>query len=330
MRTPPRLAALFALVLALGTPLPAPATTVDGLYEGIGAGDATEAGRAGAAADALRQVVVRVTGRRSAASDPALAALFVDAARYARTFRSAGGNQVSVAFDAEAVEARLVQAGQRLWSSERPLTLVVLVNLRPGAPRSLSAGGDADVRRVVTATAQQRGLPILWPTGMPPALDQARADDAIAGRIEPMRDLARQYGADAVLLGRISTGTILWSWSGPAGEGGAPGAADEGVQALADRFGAQFATAGSRSGQIDAVVRGVRDLGGYAAAGNALAALPNVRALMLEEASGEALRFRVSFEGDAEALRRAARDSGHFVIDDSAPPGGALQLVLRP
>ncbi len=134
-----------------------------------------------------------------------------------------------------------------------------------------------------------------------------------------------------MLLGRVAPGVpTAWTWTGPAGEGGATGAGDEGVQALADRFGAQFATAGARAGQIDAVVRGVRDLAGYAQASTVLAALAGVRSVTLEEVSGDSLRFRLAFDGDAEALRRAARDSGRLLPDDSAPPGGALQLVLRP
>ena len=207
---------------------------------------------------------------------------------------------------------------------------MLLVSTRPGAVRSLGGAADPDVRRSVAATAQLRGLPLIWPTGLPAAVEQARADDALAGRLEPLRELARQYGADALLLGRVAPGATAWTWTGPAGDGGASGAADEGVQALADRFGTQFATAGARAGQIDAVVRGVRDLAGYAQASSALAALANVRSVVLEEASGESLRFRLAFDGDADALRRAVRDSGRLVPDDSAPSGGALQLVLRP
>jgi hypothetical protein len=323
----PIVAALLAGLLAAGLPGAAHGVAVEGLYEGTGAGDATDGGRAAAATEALRQVVVRLTGRRAAATDPGLVALYADAPRLARTFRPSAGNQV-VAFDPEALEARLLQAGQRLWSRERPLTLVLLVNARPGAPRAL--GAEPEVRRAVMSAAQLRGLPLLWPTGLPPSIEPLRADDALAGRLEPLRDLARQYGADAVLVGRVAPGATSWVWAGPAGEGSANGGGDEGVQALADRFGAQFATAGVRAGQIDAVVRGVRDLAGYALAGNALAALANVRAVSLEEVSGESLHFRVAFDGDADALRRAARDSGRFAPDDSAPAGGALQLVLRP
>jgi uncharacterized protein len=323
-------AALLAAALLAGLPGAARGTAVEGLYEGTGTGDATDAGRAAAASDALRQVVVRLTGRRAAASDPALAGLYADARRLARTFRATAGNQLVVAFDPEALEAGLLQAGQRLWSPERPLTLVVLVSARPGAVRSLAGAADPDLRRTVAAAAQLRGLPLAWPSGLPASVEQAYLDDALAGRLEPLKELARQYGAEAVLLGRVTPAATLWTWTGPAGEGGATGAGDEGVQALADRCGAQFATAGARAGQVDAIVRGVRNLEGYAQASTALAALANVRGVALEEASGESLRFRLAFDGDADALRRAVRESGRLVPDDSAPPGGALQLVLRP
>ena len=326
----PIAAALLAAVLVAAPPGDARGAVVEGLYDGTGAGDSTDAGRAAAATDALRQVVVRLTGRRAAATDPALAALYADAPQLARTFRSIAGHQLVVSFDSEALDARLQQAGQRFWSRERPLTLVVLVNTKPGAARSLGGGADPDVRRAVSAAAQARGLPIVWPSGLPVGTEQARFDDALAGRMDPLKELARAYSADAVLLGRVAPASVTWSWAGPAGDGGATGAADEGVQALADRFGAQYATAGARAGQIDAVVRGVHDLAGYAHASSALAALANVKAVTLEEVSGDALRFRLAFEGDADTLRRAVRDSGHLVADDSAPPGGALLLVLRP
>jgi hypothetical protein len=324
-------AALLAALLGAAVPGAAAAVAVEGLYDGVGAGEATDAGRAAAASDALRQVAVRLTGRRAAATDPALAALYADAGRLARTFRAAPGGQLVVSFDADALDSRLLAAGQRLWSRERPLTLVVLVSARPGAARTLAGSAEPELRRAVVAAAQLRGLPLAWPTGLPAAVEQARIEDALAGRLGPLAELARQYGADAVLLGRVAPGTpTAWSWTGPSGEGGATGAGDEGVQALADRFGAQFATAGARAGQVDAVVRGVRDLAGYAQVGNVLAALGGVRSVTLEEVSGDALRYRIAFDGDIDALRRALRDTGRLALDDSASLGGALQLVLRP
>ena len=62
----------------------------------------------------------------------------------------------------------------------------------------------------------------------------------------------------------------------------------------------------------------------------ALAAIPNVRAVALEEAGPTTLRFRLAFDGDPDALRRATRESPRLQLDDDAPAGGGLTLVLRP
>ena len=322
--------ALLAGLAAAGGPSLARGALVEGLYESVVAGDSTESGRAAAATDALRQVVVRVTGRGSAANDPALASLYADARRLVHTFRSTAPGQIAVSFDAAALDLSLQQAGQRIWSRERPVTLVVLASGRSGASHDLAGSSEPELRRDLLQAAQARGLPLAWPAGLPTADEEARYQDALAGRLEPLRELARQLGADGVLLGRVTPAGTAWSWLGPAGEGSASGAAAEALQALADRLGSQFAAAGAASGQIVALVRGVRDLPGYAAASAALASLPNVHSVALEEVSGETLRFRLGFDGDPDTLRRALRDAGRLLPDDDAGPGGAMQLVLKP
>jgi hypothetical protein len=323
-------AAMLVSLALLGGSLSAVAAAVDALYEGVVSGELTEAGRPVAAADALRQVVVRVSGRRSAATDPALASLYADAPRLAQTFRSGSAGQVVVAFDPAALDARLAKAGQRIWSRERPVTLVVLVAPGAAAGARFSAPATAAARREVQTAAQVRGLPLTWPVGLSPVDEAARYQDALAGRTEPLLEVARQAGADGVLLGRVSPTGVAWSYAGTAGEVAASGTATDAVQELADRYGAQLAAAPADAGRLVAVVRGIHDLGGYASAYAAVAAIPNVRSVALEEVTASRLRFRLGFDGDTEALRRAVRESGRLQIDESAPSGGELQLVLRP
>jgi hypothetical protein len=315
---------LSGLVLSVGVA----ATPVEGLYEGIVPGDAASAARPAAATEALKQVIVRLTGRSSAATDPALAALFAEPLRFASTYRSVAGGQVAVGFDAAGLDTALLAAGRRLWGRERPLTLVAVIPSRPGAPPSLM-GAEPELRREIERTAQLRGLPLAWPTGLDAATLQARYADALAGRLEPLQALARQFGADGVLLGRPQPGGGSWSWLGPAGEGSYAGTAGDAIQALADRCGAQFASqATTPGGVLTVTVRGVHDLAGYAAATQALAALEGVREVALEEAEGTALRFRLSYGGDAAALRQAAQ-GGRLAFDDEAPADGSVRFVLR-
>src|SRR5688572_25095790 len=77
---------------------------------------------------ALRQVLVRATGARDAANDPALAGVLSQATQYVLGTRPANssGSMVTVMFDAAALERDITAAGRTVWPSERPVLLVVL------------------------------------------------------------------------------------------------------------------------------------------------------------------------------------------------------------
>ncbi len=324
---PNRLAlALLGLALSVG----ASAAAVEGLYEGVVPGDSPSGERAAVAGEALKQVVVRLTGRRSAATDGALAPLFAEPLRFAQTYRSVAPGQVAVGFEARGLDAALVAAGQRIWPRERPATLLVLVSERPG-PSATPLAADPELRRELERSAQLRGLPVAWATGLDPGTLQARLADALAGRLEPLRALGRQFGADGVLLGKAAGAGSSWSWLGPAGTGTFVGPAGEALNVLADHYGAQFATQRvTPGGALSVAVRGVRDLASYAATTQLLAAVEGVRDVALEEAGGSALRFRVSFAGDAETFRQAAFAGGRLLPDEDSSADGAVHFVLRP
>jgi hypothetical protein len=322
------LVALVALVAASVAPL-ASAAPVPGLYEGTVPGELTEAGRAAAAEEALRQVVVRVTGRRGADRDPALQALYANATRYVQTVRPLAGGFVTVGFDGDAVDGALIQAGLPLWAGERPLTLVVLVLERPGQPRVLAGGVDAEEKRAVDRAAQLRGLPLAWPGPVDAATAAQRIDDVLAGRADALRDFAARYEAAGVLYGRATPQGTQWSWSLPSGTGSVSGAATDGVHAVADRYAAALAS--GQSGVIallPVVVTGVRTAVDYAAAANALGALPNVLAVQFESGAGERLTFRVNYRGDPETLRRAVSAGGRLAPQGDDPR--SLTFVLQP
>jgi hypothetical protein len=326
-------AAVAALLLGLLAWLPglAAGAVVAALYEGIVADDPADEGRVAAAQDALRQVAVRATGRRAAASDPALAGLYADARRYARTFEPVGGGQVAVGFDADAVEAALARAGQPLWGRERPATLVVLVADRPGQPRNLVTGVEADERRAVERAAQLRGLPLVWPAALYPATAQQCIDDVLANRGAALRELARGHGAEGVLYGRATPAGVVWNWLAGDGAGTARGTPADGVDALADQLAAEFASRQTAAiGPVPVVVRGMADLRAYADAVALLQSLPNVRGVMIDSVAGDVARFRVDYRGDVEALRRAASSGGRLGPDVEAAGDGALHFVLQP
>ena len=73
-------------------------------------------------------VLVRATGARDAANDPALAGVLAQAQHYVIATRPAAARQqpTTVIFDGAALERDITAAGRTVWGSERPVLLVVL------------------------------------------------------------------------------------------------------------------------------------------------------------------------------------------------------------
>src|SRR3954467_7852172 len=70
----------------------------------------------------MRQVLVRATGARDAANDPALAGVLSQAQQYVIATRpTTNSNATLLVFDAAALERDITAAGRTVWSSDRPL-----------------------------------------------------------------------------------------------------------------------------------------------------------------------------------------------------------------
>src|SRR3984885_212619 len=128
--------------------------------------DRSEAAQTAAFQNAMKTVLIRVTGRRNADEDPALSSLVSNARRYVQQYRSAPDSQLWVAFDGTAIERWLTQNGQPLWGHERPTTLVLLA-VQTGAQSGsiVTTDDSSDLKTAIDAAAAVRGLPLVWPSG---------------------------------------------------------------------------------------------------------------------------------------------------------------------
>lgn len=265
--------------------------------------------------EAMRQALVRATGRRDAATDPALAELVTDAARYVVSSRPAGDGTVQVVLDGPAIESRIVAAGRSVWDAERPFTIVVL------SPPPTGAADDAALQSL-EGLAEDRGLPVtLVPMAVTDSAGQPLSGDALLTS-------ARRLGGDAVLLGRadpaaadgnwqwtLLTGFSTQSWNGTF-EAGINGAAD----ALARVQGSSLPLAEERT-VIE--VSGVASLADYATVERMLTDLPGARSSGLEEADGATATFDVLIRGGAQAVERALADSSHLKEAGAVGTAGA-------
>jgi len=262
--------------------------------------------------DAIREVLVRATGRRESATDPALASIISGAETYVK-----GYSKAQVIFDSAAVERAIVAAGRSVWDPVRPFTLVVLY---PQLPR----GADDAARTELDQAAIARGLPI---TVVPLSPFDASGNELSR---DALMQLAQRYGGDAVLIGRSDTGTpsgqLLWtlntnftseSWSGSL-SAGINGAVDNIVPAQGGSLAQTEASA-----RVE--ITDVTTLTDFVNVQRLLESVPGARRVNVGAANGNGVMFDVAARGGADAVSRALTGSSHLVQQEASSSRLAYQ-----
>jgi hypothetical protein len=260
--------------------------------------------------EAMRQALVRATGRREAGDDPALAGIVADAPKYVANYTTGPRGESQVVFDGPAVQQAISAAGRSVWDGERPFTLVVL-----DPPRNRA---QADAARVeLERAAAARGLPISL---IPLPLADA-AGKPLAG--EQLLEAAQRYGGDEILVGRgegsAPDASLQWtlyvrgsseSWSGPLAAG-----VDRTVDYLVPQAAGTLSQAESEA-RVE--VDGVRTLTDYATVTRLLQATPGVRRSNLLGADAGSVTFAVLVRGGAPGLEQALAGQPHLARGGSS------------
>jgi len=311
--------------LLLGQSLRAEATRQVRVYEAVVSSQTEAAVQAQAA---LRQVLVRATGARDAANDPALAGLLANAQAYVLGTRPAGSgsNALVLMFDGAALERDIIAAGRSIWLSERPVLLVILT----GGPASGAFETRRQVEGALDAAASRRGQPIsvARPEALSlPVTGDIPADAALAAG-------QRIRGADAVLVGYGDAvpGGGPWRWTLNAFGNSETwnGTLEEGIHGSADilvRNSAAYAALPEASILVE--VEGVPSLKDYARAAELLSAANGVRSVQLAEAAGNRATFTVVARGGIDALQTGLGGNAHLERADPQA-GGTIAFRYRP
>ncbi len=281
--------------------------------------DRSEGARTAAFQAALKVVLVRVTGRRTADEDPIFGPLFSNASRYVQQYRSAPDGKLWVAFDGSAIERWLTQNGQPLWGRERPSTLVWL-SVQNGSPSAavLSADDASELKEAIDAAADVRGIPLIWPS----AAMVAAAPGAPA-------EMGHRAGAEAVLIGRANNAdaNVHWTFLYQDRSSEFSGTL-EGVNRAADLYAGLFAASGSVA-PVEIDVSGVADLRDYASVQAYLESLTFVTHVGVQALSGDTVRFRLTARGGIEPLQHAIALNGRLQAQP-AGENGIQRFQLSP
>lgn len=334
-------AASGALVLWLAGVQPAVGVEVSDLYTAQVATDTSRRGwQEDAYARALADVLVRVTGQRSAGSDLALAALFEDPGSLVQGYRRGAGNTLWVSFDGRALTERLRAAGRAVWSADRPVTLVWLAVDRGRGEREILAAVDdampsgaartADpnrfLRERVDGVASERGIPIVWPLLDAADREAVTFSDIWGGFEQPVIQASHRYSANSVLVGRIDAArpgvAPRWSWYFGGEQRQWRASVEDAMHRVADLMAAQLAAAGeAETTEVRLTITNIGGLQDYAEVGRYLASVSVIRAVALEQFLDDSLTYRLELLGNTERLVRVLRLSGRFDSMESLPGG---------
>ncbi len=326
-----RLPARLLLCLLALLPALAPGQAADRYAGEVVVADERPAARAEGLREILRQVVLRLAGRREVLQHPALETLLAQAPDLVQQFRyrqapSGEGRLLWARFDPDALNRRLAAEGIPVWHGPRPRVLVWLGEERGVQRVLLNPSEDPDLRRALEDAARARGMPLQLP--LMDLEDQAALApaDLWADYAAAIQRASARYPHDLVLTGRLrpfADGRWAADWTLWEGERAEPfqvqGDSREavvaaGIERAQDLLAARRQPALAAGGEeVRVRIEGVSDLAAYGRLMQALRGEGSLRELRLRAADGHDLVL---------AVTAAARDALLQALDRS--------LLLRP
>ena len=281
-------------------------------------------------AKAMRQVIVKVSGRKDVVTHPQIKAALADPERFTQQFsyqntaipmqtadgREVVAQQLRIDFIPELIDQLLDDAHVRPLGASRPGILLWIVEERGGQREYL--GRDEDpVFASMLNKAEERGLPIFRPM-MDLEDEQALpVSDAWGFFADSIRKASARYQSDAVLVGRIyrdnggrwkSQWQLVWPQDVLSFDGN--GASLElqlasAVEAAADRLFADFVkpSSGFDEGGIEMQIEGVAGLDDYFQIVNYLSELPAIRELKIQALHDDLLVLRLAVDGSLKQVQ---------------------------
>lgn len=312
--------------------------------------------RRAAAARALGQVLVKLTGQPSAAGNPVVRralgsaeSLVVDS-RSSETVSDQQGNTaiggvpvykslMTFAFDPAAVDALVAGAGLPYWGGGRPRPLLWLA-IDDGRGARLVNSQQLAVVKPLATRGLERGLRFGLPSGS--AIEQAAVQTIWAQNPAPMLPLTARYGEQAQLLGRVyrsgtgwtadwvlssgDTELSRWSYSDPSPQRAIASGADGAADAIARRDARQMDV--GEPGTLMVAVAGLRGASDYIRAMGYLQTLAVVRSVTVLEASPEQVNLQLDLAVGPGGFTRFVA-AGNTLEADPLASEDAPRFLLR-
>ncbi|MDH5619995.1 MAG: DUF2066 domain-containing protein [Gammaproteobacteria bacterium] len=305
--------------------------------------------RAAAYETALKEILMRVSGSDLARNDAAVKELFPRPESFVMQFRPGANDTLWVSLDGQAIEQVLRNAGETVWGSDRPLTLVWLAVDWGQGEREIVSADDPDrtegesrsidrnrlLRTRVLDIAARRGLPLVFPLLDTTDLQMVTFADVWGGFDEMILNASERYDANSILIGRIrpSSGQSgRWTYYFSGTESSLNGTPEAVVGQVADLLASEFAIGGDVPLETVALaVSGIVSIDAYGDVHDVLDDIALIERFTVTEVAGDRVSYNVEVRGGADRLSRALRFSGlvETVPDDPMQTAAALEFFYE-
>ncbi len=312
--------------------------------------------RRAAAARALGQVLVKLTGQLQATGNPVVrralgsAESMVVDSRGTEAVSDQQGNTaiggvpvyktlMTFVFDPDLVDALVAGSGLPYWASGRPRPLLWLAIDDGSGPRLVNSQQLAVVKPLATR-GLERGLRFGLPAGT--AIEQAAVDTLWAQNPLPMQPLTARYGEQSQLLGRVyrsgggwtadwvlsrgETELSRWTFSDPSPQRAIASGADGAADAIARRDARPLDV--GQPGPLVIAVTGLRSAGDYTRAMGYLQTLAVVRSVTVLSATPEQVDLQLDLAVGPEGFKRFV-GAGSTLEADPLASEDAPRFLLR-
>ncbi|WP_159738189.1 DUF2066 domain-containing protein [Vibrio atypicus] len=205
---------LALLVLGL-VGLPAMALTNVDLYRTeVVLDQAADNADAKARVEGMKEVIVRASGDRSAASNQVVQKALKQSGQYLTQISYGqldGAQSLKMGFSAPHIRSLLSQAQLPVWPSARANLLVWLVEETQADRNIVWEHSDSAVLEQMKQEAQKRGLPVTVPVGDFDDITGVSVSDLWGGFATPVGQASQRYPVDAVLVIKAQGNSLRWT-----------------------------------------------------------------------------------------------------------------------
>ncbi len=298
------------------------AARLDNLFEAeVAVGGRDEAARESAMQQALRQVLVRITGDSAGVQQAAGDRLLAQPDRFVEQYhvREApdadnAALRLWVRFDGVSLAREVRKAGLRYWGPDRPDTLVWLAVDNRGQRHLMAESADTEAAGALREAAREYGLPVTLP--LLDLEDQRAVDftDIWGGFQGAVETASRRYRPQVILIGKVGrAGASGWqggwtllaagntqTWNRYAAT--LDKAVAAGVADAAEWLAAKYAVATTGQSIRALTVDGIRGVDDYGRVYNYLSSLTPVDSVQVVRVADQQIEFELKLNAQESNL----------------------------